>query len=284
MSNVVPVYPRGVLSGWLAAHPGTTEMLTISAAGIVASQTIPSAGISGSLGAVDNTIVRTDGTGGATLQGSAITITDAGVLVVKQSAGVAGVDEVQISHTGSLSLIESKDGAVRIQTANGFQLNWLDDTVTPRLVLSGGNGYLNTSNIEGSSSQAYIQKITAGVWTIGGNLGSSGGTFAHPPNTPSQITADQNDYNPSYVSRFYRLSSDASRNITGWNANTPQSGQVHTLCNVGSNNIVLVNQSASSTAARRFLTNTGADITLGANEAATMWYDSTTARWRVWKD
>lgn len=96
--------------------------------------------------------------------------------------------------------------------------------------------------------------------------------------SPAQITANQNDYNPSPLN-LWRLSSDAARNITGI-ANGVE-GRSLLIVNTGSQNIVLVNQSASSAAANRIITATGADVTLAADDSAMLVYDSTTARWRL---
>lgn len=113
---------------------------------------------------------------------------------------------------------------------------------------------------------------------------NAGGTVKCSPLSPAQITADQNNYNMGGCSMNVRLSTDASRSITGLVSTPSQlTGQIHHITNVGSNNIVLVHESASSTAANRFLTNTGADITLGANEMAYVWYDGTSQRWRAAK-
>ena len=96
--------------------------------------------------------------------------------------------------------------------------------------------------------------------------------------SPSQITADQNDYNPTGLSSAstLRLTSDASRNVTGLQGGAD--GRVLVLHNVGSNNIVLKDDSASSTAGNRFALS--ADITLGVDQAAVLQYDSTSSRWR----
>lgn len=112
--------------------------------------------------------------------------------------------------------------------------------------------------------------------------GTGGGTLSSVPLTPTQITTDQNNYAPG-VARYYRLSTDASRTLTGL-AVSQVGGQECWILNAGSNPVVLSNQNGSSTAANRFLTNTGADITLAANEVAMLVYDSTTSRWRVWKE
>lgn len=114
-----------------------------------------------------------------------------------------------------------------------------------------------------------------------------GGTFGMAAATPAQITSNQNDYQPlsginSARSYFQRWSTDASHNITGLSFGQV-SGETHLIVNVGTNNIVLINESASSTAGNRFHNSTGADITLSADQAADVIYDSTTARWRVFK-
>ncbi len=98
---------------------------------------------------------------------------------------------------------------------------------------------------------------------------------------PPQISADQNNYtfsggSPAYI--FQRLSSDASRTITSIASGAD--GKHHILANVGSNSIVLANESASGTAANRILTGTGGSITLAPNERVDLVYDATTQRWR----
>lgn len=96
---------------------------------------------------------------------------------------------------------------------------------------------------------------------------------------PSQITSDQNNYNPTNLSTaaVLRLSSDALRNITGLQGGA--SGRTLFVHNVGSNNIVLKDESASSTAANRFALT--ADLTLSADSVAILQYDSTSSRWRA---
>lgn len=96
--------------------------------------------------------------------------------------------------------------------------------------------------------------------------------------SPAQITADQNDYNLG-TGTFFRLVSNASRNITGL-ANGADGRMVY-LVNVGANNIVLQNQNAGSTDANKIITGTGADVTLAADNAATLIYDAASQRWRV---
>lgn len=96
--------------------------------------------------------------------------------------------------------------------------------------------------------------------------------------SPSQITSNQNDYSPTGLSTatVLRLTSDASRNITGIAGGAD--GRVLVLFNVGSFDIVLKDASGSSTAANRLAF--GADLTISASKSVTLQYDSTSSRWR----
>jgi hypothetical protein len=99
--------------------------------------------------------------------------------------------------------------------------------------------------------------------------------------TPPQLTAAVNDYTPTGWdgADVVRVSSDASRNVTGAGPNTTQKRK--TIINVGSNDVVIKHQDAGSLAGNRFLNATGADITLGADDWVHLFYDGVTQRWRV---
>ncbi len=96
---------------------------------------------------------------------------------------------------------------------------------------------------------------------------------------PPQIAADQNDYNPSGLAgaSVLRLSSDASRNITGLAGGAD--GRLVAIVNTGANDIVLKDASAASMPANRFAF--PGDITLAAKQGAVLWYDATDARWKL---
>lgn len=133
------------------------------------------------------------------------------------------------------------------------------------------------------TNDTIFARAAAGVWSVEATTGV-GGTFRHVPRRPSQITADQNNYNPGGTSKYLHLNTDASRTLTGMTFTAAQvDGQEHVIVNVGSNNLVLANESASSTAANRFKNSTGADITLSASQAADLHYDGTQSRWLVFK-
>jgi len=96
---------------------------------------------------------------------------------------------------------------------------------------------------------------------------------------PAQITANQNDYNPSGLPAActLRISSNASRNITGIAGGAE--GRVLVLVNVGATNpIVLKNNDAGSAAANRLALN--GDVTLASGQAVTLQYDNSSLVWR----
>jgi hypothetical protein len=97
--------------------------------------------------------------------------------------------------------------------------------------------------------------------------------------SPTQIAAATNDYAPTGFSTAstLRISTDASRNITGLAAGSD--GRVIIIHNVGSFDAVLTNEDAGSTAGNRFLF--GGDMTLATNTSVTLRYDATSSRWRA---
>lgn len=97
--------------------------------------------------------------------------------------------------------------------------------------------------------------------------------------TPAQITANTNDYAPSgiHVAALVRLSTDASRNLTGLTEGAL--GRMLFLHNVGAQPLVFKNQDAGSAAANRFAF--GFDLTLGADQCCILHYDNTATRWRL---
>jgi len=112
-----------------------------------------------------------------------------------------------------------------------------------------------------------------------GTTSGGGSTLASAPIAPSQITSDQNNYAPG-VGRYYLLTSDATRTITGLSVSQVD-GQEFEILNTGNFNIVFANESASSTAANRFTSDTGADITLLPLGNLRFRYDGASQRFRV---
>lgn len=104
--------------------------------------------------------------------------------------------------------------------------------------------------------------------------------------SPSQITSNQNDYNPTgwtsssapYGASIIRLNTDALRNITSMTGGV--SGRLTIGANVGSFGLTLKDDDgATGTAANRYALI--ADIPTVTDESWLQWYDNTTSRWRV---
>jgi len=99
---------------------------------------------------------------------------------------------------------------------------------------------------------------------------------------PAIITANQNNYNPGSLAQNLILTSNAAWNLTGLTFDYAQNGgDIRVIQNGGSFNIVLVHD-ATSTAANRFFTTTGADVTLTPGDVAYLIYDGVARRWRTW--
>lgn len=119
----------------------------------------------------------------------------------------------------------------------------------------------------------------AGTLTEKITLGDIAGLAATTIGTAAELTADADDYTLA-AGDILRVSSDAARTITGIAAGSDAEARL--LINVGANAITLAHESASSTAANRFVVPWAGDYVLSAaGGAALLVYDATSARWRV---
>lgn len=118
--------------------------------------------------------------------------------------------------------------------------------------------------------------ITTGLVDVQGALKFS------TQSAPAQITANQDNYNPSSVvcatSSTLLINSDAARDITGIGGGV--AGCVLRLINNGSFAITLKEEGTSSTAGNRF--KTGGDVALASSGGLTLIYEGgSTNRWRM---
>lgn len=174
----------------------------------------------------------------------------------------------------------SSDGAGGNVTING-------GVASAGLVL-GGSVTINAGSGPAGSGDINIGTATTAILTLGaaglGNIRTNGPFSINERliyaavDTPAQITVDQNNYTLANAVIF-RLSSNASRNITGFAGGAK--GRTITIINVGANSIVLQNQSVASIINNRIITGTGLALTLAVDNVATLTYDDVTARWRV---
>lgn len=138
---------------------------------------------------------------------------------------------------------------------------------------------LNANVFSTAHSWGGVQTLAAPVTT--GLQDVQGAIKYSTQSAPAQITADQNDYNPSSVvcasAETLLVNANAARNITGVAGGV--AGCTLTIVNNGSFTITLKEQNASSTAANRF--NTGGDVAIASSAAVQLRYDGTASRWRL---
>lgn len=181
--------------------------------------------------------------------------------------------------SGTLGFSVRDDGNVGIGTAApAYRLDITGNsairlplgTTAQRPTTNQGILRFNTSDskFEGYDGSSWVQ------------FGSGGGSSYTDEVTPSQITANQNDYNPSGLSTaaVLRLSTDGTfRKITGLAGGA--SKRTITLLNVGSYTILLKNESAASSASNRFAFD-GDDVFIFPGEGLQLYYDNPSSRWR----
>lgn len=113
---------------------------------------------------------------------------------------------------------------------------------------------------------------------FGIHMTGSANSVTASTSTPTSLTSNQNNYTLPTGADIVRISSSATYTITGIVAVT---GTVVMLTNVGSFDVRLAHESASSTAANRITTATGLDVVIAPNDSLTIVYDAVSARWRT---
>lgn len=203
--------------------------------------------------------------------GTAIIVSGSGNLIPASGATI----EVRREDTGALASIYSDSGGTTpITNPSAFA----DSSGRFAFYADGiEQGYQITVTKDASSYVLRHQPIGTGAQMDHGEV--PGAFFLTGDVTPTQITSNQNDYNPSGLAAasVLRISSDAARSLTGLAGGSD--GRVMELRNVGSFNITLENEDAGSTAANRF--SLEQDFALAPNHGILLHYDSTVSRWRV---
>lgn len=178
-------------------------------------------------------------------------------------------NELRLDDDGNTSIRADTDNQIdiKINAADDFQF-----TANTFTALSGSTIATNTIAETTATSGVTIDSLLIKDGGVGGSFNFSGVI------SPAQITSNTNDYDPTGLSTAttLRLSTDASRDLTGIAGGVE--GRLLILHNVGAQNLVLKDESASSTAANRFALTS--DITLPGDESTQIQYDSTSSRWR----
>ena len=198
----------------------------------------------------------------------------------RQSAGLSVVGR-SANTTGDVAdITAASDGQALRRSGTTIGFGAIDLSNSSAVTVPGSDSqilYRWSSAVASSSNLTFDP--TGPSLSLLGDLRVSRLIKAYGTITPTQITADQNNYAPTSgdTSTFWRISSDAARNITGISAGTLPDGRLLLLYNVGSFAITLKDASTSSTAANRFELN--GDFVLGAGAATLLYYDATATRW-----
>lgn len=182
----------------------------------------------------------------------------------KANTANTGPATLNVNGLGAKTIKKAEGGITTDLSDNDIHVGQIVDCVYD------GTNMQMQSNIGNSASGGGGTDATT-TWAFSGDI------------SPSQITANQNDYNPTGLSNagVVRLSSDAERDLSGLAGGAD--GRILILSNVGSNNIRLLDESASSTATNRFLLIT-THYYLTPEKEIVIQYDSTLSRWKVWND
>lgn len=106
MSGFIPPasIARGPTRLGPTAHPGSTQMIVVSSAGIESYQAVPSGDVVGPASSTDEAVVRFDSTTGKLVQNSGVTISDANAIrATKLMAGVAAGAPGFIDYSSAVS-------------------------------------------------------------------------------------------------------------------------------------------------------------------------------------
>lgn len=98
--------------------------------------------------------------------------------------------------------------------------------------------------------------------------------------TPDALTGNVNNWDLGDYT-IARLSCDTNPYAVTGIVSSGRPGALLMLVNVGSPNLTLNNQDASSDAENRIITGTGGNVSLAQDEHIILWYDTTDSRWRA---
>lgn len=192
------------------------------------------------------------------------------LLAVASNAALFAAIDAADGGTGDMRLQVSKEGSAN--TASVF----FSDNFSGRAEfgLVGADTFKLKVSPDGSS---WIEAFT--IDQSSGNLTLPRGLSLTGVISPAQITADQNNYNPTGLAAasVLQINANAARNISGLASGAE--GRCLAIINVGSQPVTLLDESTSSSASNRF--SFGGNLTIAAKRAAILRYDGTAARWQA---
>lgn len=223
--------------------------------------------------------------------------------VTADDRGIWMDDEIYIygndSTSGKLARLFSDNGSMLLKSTLSSEESYLQNTKDYTTIFTTDGTDNSTLTIDADSiylaSDSIHLSVTKARISLGGSFGTSGqaimsdgsghAVWSTPSGggspsviSPSQITSDQDDYNPTGFddATVVRLSGDSGiRAITSMAAQ--DDGEVKTFVNVGSYSIYFPAEHPDGTAANRILYSE--DIILMPKASLQMVYDATADRW-----
>lgn len=266
---------------------GATTASFAGATGMAGSGTV-----NGTIGSTALTIVN--GTGGAFTSGTGHSGgAGAGLLFAGGSGGAISATDTAAGNTGG------GGGAWTIRGGTGGQVTAGTGNTGgvggQATLLGGTGGAAIASNTNGSGGVALVDGGVAGAGA--GTAGTPGAINIGTQNfgfttigaglafsnviSPAQITADQNDYNPTGLDKAtgILIDLDADHNMTGITGGV--GGRILNLYNTSTHDLTLQTENIGSTAANRFAQWRQVSFILEAKTSVLLRYDGTNLRWRI---
>lgn len=206
---------------------------------------------------------------------------------------IAQIGAGQVTVGGASVTINSADGdkKLRVQYSSGSLIKTGTDTwLLVGDLPSGGGGSVATDAIwdakgdlavgTGANTSQRLAVGTNGQSVYADSTATTGIRWGAKSITPSQITSDQDNYNPTgwADANIVRLSGDSSiRAITSFTATFD--GDIKTLINVGDYPIYIPGEHPDGTSTNRVITTK--DIVIPPKKSIQLYYDGTSSRWRT---
>jgi len=197
-------------------------------------------------------------------------------LAVRSNAALFHAIDDADGGSGDVRLQLSKEAAPN--TASVFFSNAFQGRA--EFGLAGNDDFSLKISADGESwVESLVVSAESGSVALSRGVDLQGATRVSGDISPSTITSDQNNYNPSGLSgaSVLRLSSDAARALTGLQGGGD--GRLIAIQNAGSSSITLKSEDAASSAANRF--SLAANVVLSAKQCALLQYDAVASRWRA---